>query len=67
MSADTGVAWSLRKSTSREVTMPTRREPSVPSSVTGKPLKPSASLRASTAPHCSEGAMHTGAVMKPFS
>mmetsp|Transcript_96038 Transcript_96038/g.296178 ORF Transcript_96038/g.296178 Transcript_96038/m.296178 type:complete len:268 (-) Transcript_96038:15-818(-) len=54
------------KSVSRPVTRPSSLEPTVPSSVTGKPLKPHFSLSWSSSERRKVGLMQTGSVRKPF-
>mmetsp|Transcript_108583 Transcript_108583/g.350526 ORF Transcript_108583/g.350526 Transcript_108583/m.350526 type:complete len:234 (+) Transcript_108583:107-808(+) len=57
---------SCTKSVSRPVTRPRSLEPTVPSSVTGKPLKPHFFCSVSSSASIMEGLMQTGSVMKPF-
>mmetsp|Transcript_98536 Transcript_98536/g.261862 ORF Transcript_98536/g.261862 Transcript_98536/m.261862 type:complete len:298 (-) Transcript_98536:224-1117(-) len=60
------VARSGTKSVSRPVTRPSSLEPTVPSSVTGKPVKPHFLLRTSSSDIIIVGLMHIGSVRKPF-
>mmetsp|Transcript_74333 Transcript_74333/g.187936 ORF Transcript_74333/g.187936 Transcript_74333/m.187936 type:complete len:298 (-) Transcript_74333:299-1192(-) len=55
-----------RKSVSRLVTRPTSFDPILPSSVTGKPVKPCLRRKSSSSDRVMVGRMQIGSVMKPF-
>mmetsp|Transcript_11047 Transcript_11047/g.37600 ORF Transcript_11047/g.37600 Transcript_11047/m.37600 type:complete len:253 (-) Transcript_11047:193-951(-) len=66
ITSDTRVSRSTMKSWSREVTIPTRRLPILPDSVTGKPEKPNLALISSMSLSLCCGDTVNGSVMKPF-
>mmetsp|Transcript_50506 Transcript_50506/g.109910 ORF Transcript_50506/g.109910 Transcript_50506/m.109910 type:complete len:216 (+) Transcript_50506:772-1419(+) len=65
MMEPTCTARSFRKSVSRFVTRPSSFEPTFPSCVTGKPVKPQASASSSSARSVVVEGMHLGSEMKP--
>mmetsp|Transcript_24960 Transcript_24960/g.66962 ORF Transcript_24960/g.66962 Transcript_24960/m.66962 type:complete len:248 (+) Transcript_24960:1120-1863(+) len=67
MTSATFFERSLTKSWSRVVTMPMRRPPSLPFSVTGQPEKPYLCLISSSSERVASGPTVKGSRMKPFS